>query len=56
VPAETFGSVKRRRHCSYGGVGLNPSVLEMLCLKLELDGVSLIPKKKKPFDLAVEGL
>jgi site-specific DNA recombinase len=31
-------------------------ILEMLCLNLKLDGVTLVPEWRKPFDLLAEGL
>ena len=31
-------------------------LLEIICLKLTLDGVKLVPQMRKPFDLLVEGL
>ncbi len=31
-------------------------ILDILCLNLSLDGVSLVPTMRKPFDLLAEGL
>ena len=31
-------------------------ILEMICLNFSLDGVSLVPEMRKPFDILVEGL
>ena len=31
-------------------------ILEIVCLNWALDGVSLVPEMRKPFDLVVEGL
>ncbi len=31
-------------------------ILDILCLNLSLDGVTLVPTMRKPFDLLAEGL
>jgi site-specific DNA recombinase len=33
-----------------------PRILEIVCLNCQLDGVTLVPQIRKPFDVLAEGL
>ena len=41
------------------GLGVDPSPIqlhEMICLNFTLDGATLVPEMRSPFDLLIEGL
>ena len=39
-----------------GDTGAKRRILEIVCLNFSLEGVTIVPEKRKPFDILVKGL
>jgi hypothetical protein len=42
--------------CVYSPSNVKPQILEIVCLNCKLDGATLVPEIRKPFDVLAEGL